>query len=482
MAKAIATRLDRLQFASVLKRSLILERLLGGCLTFLGIEDDEDEPAKPYHPKKTKARLAFCNSIPISRISRVTWDTDPLSEGYMRPEMFLVNGQEVHTSRCLVWDGEPLFDPYDFALTNFRSNLAGFGPSKLAPIWDDIVKAVGTRQAAYQLIKTNNAILMAVNDLQSLAGTASGKQALAKLKEIANNISVYNAALIDGEKVEVQQNAASFGSVPELILTFIQILSAASDIPATRFLGQAPGGLNATGDSDLENYYNVIDAYQRQRIEPQLRRIYDVIGYSINAERWHKERNDLEFNFPPLWNESELEEAQKNSQVIDNVLKLLENNLITEEKAIQEINAKGALSVMLDEDDLGVLDAAEGAVDEAEEGATQDARSSLMALKNAFQVPAKAPAGEADLLKMVRRVGDDPDRYDINELRKGFKEEQEHADTVGGDELEVLRITLDHLREDPKYYTKLARAMNAKERTVDVVPKTFPAKGAVQKI
>lgn len=40
------------------------------------------------------------------------------------------------------------------------------------------------------------------------------------------------------------------------------------DILATRFLGQAPGGLNATGESDLQNYYNMIDAFQRLVIGP----------------------------------------------------------------------------------------------------------------------------------------------------------------------------------------------------------------------
>lgn len=355
MAKAIQGRLERMQFLNVLKRSLMLERLLGGCLTFMGIDDNNDKPEVEYKPSEGKA-LRFCNSIPISRISRVGWNTDPLSENYMRPDMFLINGTEVHVSRCLVWDGEPLFDPYDFALTNFRSNLAGFGPSKLAPVWDDIIKAVGTRQAAYQLIQTNNAILMAVRDLQDLNGTKSGKAALNKLRDIANQLSVYKAAMIDGDKVDIKQSAASFGSVPELILTFIQVLSAASDIPATRFLGQAPGGLNATGESDLENYYNVIDAYQRQRIEPQLRRTYDIVGYSLFKNEWHKHREKLTFRFPPLWNIDELEEADKNAKNIENVMRLFDAGFVDEKKVIDELNAKGCLSVDLDETDIQIRD------------------------------------------------------------------------------------------------------------------------------
>jgi uncharacterized protein len=354
MAHEIQGRLNQLQFIEVLKRSLILERLLGGCLTFLGIEDVIDDPSREYIPEYG-FRLRFVNSLPISRISRTSWETNPLSEHYMRPESYLINGETVHRSRFLVWDGSPLFDPLDFTLTNFRANIAGFGPSVLASVWDDIVKAVGTRQAAYQMVQTNNAIIAMVSDLQDLMGTSAGKTSLQKIKDIANQLSLYRAAMIDGEKVELSQHSASFGSVPELIITYLQVLSAGSDIPATRFLSQAPGGLNATGESDLENYYNVIDAFQHQHIEPELRKIYDVIGFEMFPNEWRKARENLTFNFPPLWNLSELEEAQRGQLTIDNVIKLLQERIISEERAIEELNLKGVLSVHLDSEDVSLL-------------------------------------------------------------------------------------------------------------------------------
>ena len=34
--------------------------------------------------------------------------------------------------------------------------------------------------------------------------------------------------------------------------------------------------------------------------------------------------------------------------------------------------------------------------------------------------------------------------------------EQEHAHTVDGDQVNVAAIVLDHLKEDPAYYDKLA--------------------------
>lgn len=467
MMLGIQSKLKKLNFTTILSRSLMLERLLGGCLTFMGLDSNEDEPDKAYHPSEG-ATLRFMNAIPVSRIQRLNWDTNPLSANYMRPNKFIINGQSVDVSRFLVWDGEPLFDPYDFALTHFRGNLAGFGPSKLAAIWDDVIKAVGTRQAAYHLIKTNNAILMAVNDLQDLQGTKSGQEALRKLKEIANNISVYKAAMIDGEKVNISQSAASFGSVPELIITFIQILSAASDIPATRFLGQAPGGLNATGESDLENYYNMIDAFQMQRIEPALRRVYDVIGYSLYRERWKKAREKLTFKFPPLWNESELEEAQKNMQVIANAMSLVDAGLMSEEKAIQEINAKGALSVTLDESDINVLDdTGLSGADESEWGQghqlgeynphtpnTREPQQEIQRLRNMAAVPKEYDRVEKGVRNVIKVAGGDPDVIEMDQFEIGFQDEMEHFETLDRDTTKVAKVVVDHLMEDKDYYRK----------------------------
>ena len=453
MITYVKQRSVTLQFLSIMKRSLILERLLGGCLLFMGIQGTEEDLDKPFHPSSTvRNNLIFCNAIPLSRIARVDWCQDPLSEHYMRPEKYLINGSNIHVSRCLVWDGEPLFDPYDYALTNFRSNLAGFGESKLATVWDDVIKAVGTRQAAYQLIETNNAIIMAVQDLQDLQGTKTGKQALAKLQEIANQISVYRAAMVDGDKVTITQQSASFGSVPELMMMFLQVLSAASDIPATRFIGQAPGGLNATGDSDLENYYNVIDAYQQQRIVPNIRRFYDILLYPKFGGAWDKEREKLSIKFPPLWNQSELEQAQQASAVIDNVLKLVDRGLMGDEKAINEINTKGVLSVKLDTEDIQVMEEANPLNDMNHESVNP--QTAITALKNSVYF--------SKWQGLVRAAGYAPEEFDINQVIKGFGVEQEHADVTQGNDVETMKIVMAHLTEKPDYYDMLEKVENTK--------------------
>lgn len=458
-------RFDELQLIPTLKRSLKLERLLGGCLTFMGIVSEKDEPEKPHDPK-SGAKCAFLNSIPVSRISRTQWNTDPLSPEFMRPDNYVINGTTVHKSRCLIWDGEPLFDPQDIILTPYRSNLTGFGPSVLGSLFDDIIMACGTRQAAYQLIQINGAVIAAIEDLQDLSGTNPGQRNLKKIQEMVNQLSAFRAAIVDGEKVDISQHSASFGSVPELLMSYLQVLSAASDIPASRFLGEAPGGLS-TGDdrSSKENYYNKLDAFQHERITPQLLRFCDVIGYA-EVPNWEKERETLEIEWPPLWNETAKEQAERASLTIDNVMKLVDAALMGDDQAIEEINARGILSVKLEKDDLQLLGEARDAVTRMLDGGDDkdvDAGKQIERLKN---IAAQSP--QLTFEQMVTAVAkrDNVDLTGIPEaaIRKGAAHEMEHQGVFSWDNVDdreqAIGIALDHLREDPKYYEKLEKVEN----------------------
>ena len=290
--KVIQNEFVRLGVLQSLERQLKMERLYGGCLGFLGLEGNEDNPDQPYKIE-TGEKLRFINTVPVSRISRIRWDQDPLSAGYMKPKDYMINGQEIHASRLLIFDGNPLYNVLDYSLQYpNKINMAGFGPSVLYTIWDDIMRAIGVRQASYQLTQVNGALIAAVSDLQDLAGTAPGKATLARIKSIAEQLSVYRAAMIADEKVTISQHSASFGSVPELLMMYLQVLAAASDIPARRFIGDGVGGFGSTDENALENYYNSIDTYQRRRIEPILRRLYDVLGYNLHKSAWRSMRKD----------------------------------------------------------------------------------------------------------------------------------------------------------------------------------------------
>lgn len=66
----------------------------------------------------------------------------------------------------------------------------------------------------------------------------------------------------------------TFSGLSDVYQQFIMPdISGAAGIPVTRLFGRSPAGLNATGESDLQNYYDKIEEKARKCIETNSRKI-----------------------------------------------------------------------------------------------------------------------------------------------------------------------------------------------------------------
>lgn len=346
---------DKLQLFQKMRRAATQERLLGGAAILIGTAEAQDDPSKPLDINAIdKGSLKFLNVVSLNQMQKPEYNTDPFNENYDKPEYYSINGIKTHVSRMIVFDGEPLFNySTQRLMQNFRINPQGFGESVLVPLWDAIMRCIGTQQAAYQLIQKSSITLVKAEQLLNLEGTKMGDLAVKQLQEMAEMISIYRAAVIKGKGVEVEENSASFGSVPELLMSYLQVLSAASDIPASRFLGQAPGGLNATGEGDLENYYNAIASYQETRLDPKYERLFDILGRSVlGKEKWLQIRPNFEIEFESLWNLKGTEKSTVDQTYVQMLRDLKTDGIIPSEKVIDEVNARKIFLTEFSEDEI----------------------------------------------------------------------------------------------------------------------------------
>src|SRR5690606_38714621 len=78
------------------------------------------------------------------------------------------------------------------------------------------------------------------------------KQILDRLMLAATAKGINGSLILDSEE-EYDNKQVTLAQLPEIIQQFLQVVSGAADTPVTRLLGQSPGGLNSTGESDLRN-------------------------------------------------------------------------------------------------------------------------------------------------------------------------------------------------------------------------------------
>ena len=92
-------------------------------------------------------------------------------------------------------------------------------------------------------------------------------------------------------------------------------LSSVTGIPSAILFGRAPAGMNSTGKSDLENYYNMVERIRKRILKPNLSRLIWLLGlakdYNLNLPQ------EYSIEFAPLWNLSGKEKAETEKLIAD---------------------------------------------------------------------------------------------------------------------------------------------------------------------
>lgn len=325
--------------------ALRLERLIGGCVIFMGIQTTTEDPLilkNPISPNEIqKNDLKFLNVVPKDRITNIYFEDDPLSSNYGNPKTYFINDVEVHESRLIVFNGDPILrHGYLGYFSRFMNSYKrGFGQSVLTPIYDDLNYAIGTRQAAYHLVNMAS-IPIFTTDMITRLGSMQGEESLQFSQNAIKQMSNYGAVTLDKEAT-VQFLSANFGSVPDLINTFLEVICAAADIPVTRFLGSSPAGLNSSGESELETYYGKLDMIRNNYLKPSLLKLERILIPSLLGPI---DMDSLNISFDALWNLSELENAQKRQIDTQNIISMSSNGLLTDDEALVEAAARDVIS------------------------------------------------------------------------------------------------------------------------------------------
>lgn len=347
----LVTLQDALGVPEKFKQAMRLERLIGGCAILMGIDDGAATADQPVnYAALRKGCLKFLNVIPRTRITNTTLDYDPLSPTYGEPMTYWVNGVQIHRDRLILFKGDPLLQAPDSSImpSQWLRN-DGFGVSVLMSMMDDLTRATGSRQAAYQLVQRASVFLFQ-SDIMDLEGTKEGQAALQKMQNIVNQINLFRGAVVDrqpGDSDPITTISPQFGSVPELVMTFMQVLAAAGDIPGSRFFSQAPGGLNAgDGGTSLENYYGGLTAKNRQETRPRLLKLLKVMGPSALGEEYSNTKIDV--LFPPLWSLSELDQANVRTADAATIVNLIASGLLSDAEALEELRLRDVLMIEKD--------------------------------------------------------------------------------------------------------------------------------------
>jgi phage-related protein (TIGR01555 family) len=285
--KRIEAEEARLRLPRAVFEALEFGRLGGGAV-LLGTN-----AASLAEPVRAGEKLVYVKALSRRRLTPGPIDYDPRSSTFDEPEYFTLSGQhgsdQIHPSRLLVFRGERVPD------------ILG---SQSADDWwgDSVIDRVDRAVKDAQRVSEGYADLVeeAKLDIYRIAGMTDrllqpgGEEAMRKRFEAtALGKSNYRGIFLDKED-EWDQRQITWAGMPEMVRTYLAIVAGAADIPATRLLGKAPDGQNATGEHDEKNYRSMIATRQGMELRPQLAKLDAILLPSLGLAP------DLYWKFSPL--------------------------------------------------------------------------------------------------------------------------------------------------------------------------------------
>jgi phage-related protein (TIGR01555 family) len=160
--------------------------------------------------------------------------------------------------------------------------------------------------AAAQLLNDFSQAVFKIKGLADLIAQNDSAGLLTRMRAVDMSRSVARAIVIDADGEEFERKQTPINGLPELLELFLTRLAAAADMPRTLLSGDSPGGLNATGESDIRLFYDRVKSAQRTILAPAIKRISTLIMASMGVA----EPEDWSIKFHPLWQTSEKEQAE----------------------------------------------------------------------------------------------------------------------------------------------------------------------------
>ena len=234
------------------------------------------------------------------------YDLDPFSASYGEPTIYRFTSRggpifEVDASRVLRFDGiEPL------SLTGWQAYDQDWGVSEVVPVMLSILQDAGIAGGVAHLAAEASVPVIKLQDFKlALAGerTDTGLSVSELGEEINLHRSIYRTLFMDVED-EFERVSVTFAGLADLMDRFARRLAAAADIPATRFWGQSPVGMNATGESDMRNYAVRVAALQEARLRSPLAVLDEVLARDAGLAE------PLPYEFASLLDLSDAEKAE----------------------------------------------------------------------------------------------------------------------------------------------------------------------------
>lgn len=314
LEELIEPEFERLAVTEKLRRALYFSRAYGGAGILLGADDGSAELSKPLNENSIRT-FDFLTVLTPRELQPVAYYSNPLHPKYGEIQTYrllplVTDGGSastspiVHESRVMRIEGTTTS-----ALSMWRSVNPGWGDSIFVRVLETMQDFQAAWSGAAILLQDFAPPVLKIKGLAKILASVSGDALAERARGIELSRSIARTLIIDSEE-EYARQTVNVAGLPEMLEKMMLRLAAAAGMPVSLLMGQAPAGLNATGDSDIRFFYDQVSALQERMCKPALTRIARLMLLNKSGPAKGKLPEHFEIEFEPFWQLSELEQAQ----------------------------------------------------------------------------------------------------------------------------------------------------------------------------
>lgn len=443
---AVKSILDDLGTWPALQDAWCWARLFGGGAVFVGADDGRD-PSLPLDAQHV-SRVRFLVTADRRDLQPQAYHEDPLSPRYGTPATYRLMRQggtstsmaTVHASRLIRFDGVP-------TTKRRRLELQGWNDSVLQRAHIELQAARAAFAGAGTLLQEASVTVVGIKGLMGLMGSDPTDTIKTRFDVMQRMMSIGRWLLLDADgETASRLEVGALTGVVDVMDRFVAFLAAVSGIPVTVLMGQAPAGLNATGESDIRSWYDEVAAERERVLRPALEHLVRLILRSSQGPTKGVEPEGWRIDFPPLWQPTPSEQADLRAKVATTDAQYITSGVLTaEEVALSRFRSDGWSAET--EVDLDARREAQGAALEGEgEGTTQtdggvdhEAVAAILGRVAAREIPRTSG------LAMLAQLGMPPDAVEatMGETGRTFftAPESTHAAELDAARAQVAKLT-----------------------------------------
>lgn len=314
VADYVEDRLDDLCYEDKFATAEKWARLYGGSIIVMLVDDGRglEEPLNWNDVRKIEELRVFERSIVQPDYTSLYQfhfvDSIRTRRPFGEPEYYQVFSMygsfTVHWSRCLVFRNGRLPEQTTNAIYRY------WGIPEYVKIKRALRECITSHENGVKLLERSVQAIYKMKNLANMLSTSDGEdKVLQRLQVIDMARGLLNSIAIDNDGEDYDFRTLPLSGVKDILDATCNMLSAVTDIPQTILFGRSPAGMNATGESDMENYYNMVENIQKQNMKANTRTVIDLILRQGMLGGKITEIPKYKVKFAALWSMSDSEQA-----------------------------------------------------------------------------------------------------------------------------------------------------------------------------